>query len=66
MECPGYRIGIANPKSSRLKGPVHQLDMYVLIKGHCRCDQTAIGIVTFGGQVKEKFTYYFSKFSKIR
>ena len=51
-------------KTNLLKGPVHQLDMQVLIKGHCRCDQNAIGLVTFGGQGKEKFTYLFSKFSK--
>ena len=29
---------------SVLKGPVHQLDMKVLIKGHCHCDQNAIGV----------------------
>ena len=49
-----------------LKGPVHQLYMYVLIKGHCRCDQNAIGLVTFESQGKEKSAYLFSKISKIR
>ena len=28
-----------------LKGPVHQLDMEVLIKGHCRCNQNAISLL---------------------
>ena len=42
---------------AQIKGPVHQLDMYVLIKGHCLCDQNAIGLVTFESQVKEKPAY---------
>ena len=42
------------------KGPVHQLDMYVLIKGHCPCDQNATGLVTFESQGKEKSAYLFS------
>ena len=49
-----------------LKGPIHRLYMYVLIKGHCRCDQSAIGLVTFESQSKEKSAYLFSKMSKIR
>ena len=36
------------------KRPVHQLDMYVLIKGHCHCDQNVIGLVKLECQGKEK------------
>ena len=43
-----------NIKRTRFKGPVHQLYMYVLIKGHGRYDQNAIGLVTFESQGKGK------------
>ena len=54
----------SNTNQITLKGPVHQLDMQVLIKGHCRCDQNAIGLLTFGGKGKEKFTYLIKKIQK--
>ena len=42
---------------SCIKGLVHQLDMQVLIKGHCCCDQNAIGLVAFESPGKEKSAY---------
>ena len=54
-------------KASMLfKGPVHQLDMYILIKGHCHCDQNAIGLVTFESQGKEISAYFYFFISKTR
>ena len=50
--------------SMAVKGLVHQLDKHVLIKGQCRCDQNAIGIVTFESWVKEKSAYLFLNFQK--
>ena len=53
-------------KRMEFKGLVHQLDMLVLIKGPCRGDQNAIGLLTFESQGTEKSAYLFLKFSKKR
>ena len=54
-----FYFSIQSIKLGVFKGPVHQLDMYVLIKGHCRRDQNVIGHVTFESQGKEKSAYLF-------
>ena len=74
LEYPVLTVLLADPAKPGapsemplyFKGPVHKLYMDVLIKGHCRYDKNAIGLVTFETQGKEKSAYLFSKISKIR
>ena len=48
------------------KGSVHQSDMKVKIKGPWRCYQHTTGLVTFGGQDKEKLACLFSNYLEKR